>query len=340
MDKRKQELINNFNPNGIGIENGNFIGLPFDYETSDVILFPVPWDATVSYHDGTCMAPQNILDASYQLDLHLEEYPNAWHKGIYFYPIDTSILDKNKDARKTAKEHIQRLENQIEILPEHLQIVNTASRELNQWVYEETKKIISDGKKIILVGGDHSTPLGYLKALSEKYGAFGILQIDAHCDLRKAYEGFEYSHASIFHNALNEIPEINHLSQIGIRDFCEEEMEFIKNDNRISMYSDYSIRKQKFQGNSFDKIIDKIISELPENIYISFDIDGLDPKLCPDTGTPVPGGLDFNEAIFILNKIKEKNKKVIGCDLCEVSGKNEWDGNVGARIIYHLTSII
>jgi agmatinase len=187
-----------------------------------------------------------------------------------------------------------------------------------------------------LLGGDHSTPLGFLRALSEKYERFGILQIDAHADLRKAYEGFTYSHASIMYNALK-LPSVSRLIQVGIRDFCEEEQDVInRSRGRISTFFDEDLKAWRYKGETWDALCNSIIKELPANVYISFDIDGLDPKLCPNTGTPVAGGLEFQEAIYLIKKVAQ-SRKIIGFDLCEVApGQNDWDANVGARLLYNL----
>ncbi len=340
INKRKQQIIDNFDPNGIGVENGNFIGLPFDFDTADIILFPVPWDVTVSYRDGTHLAPENILNASYQLDLINALSPDTWKKGIYFNPVNHNIKAKNRKYRKKAEQHIRLLEQQKKGDFLVLKKINKACKKLNKHVYLNTKRILEKNKKIILIGGDHSTPFGYYKSLSEKFDSFGILQIDAHCDLRKSYEGFKYSHASIFHNALKKIKNISHLIQVGIRDYCEEEWNYSKSHHKIKTFTDFDFRKKTLAGSTFQKNIEEVINSLPNNIYISFDVDGLSPDLCPETGTPVPGGFNFNEIIFIFNKIKESNKNVIGCDLCEVSGKNNWDANVGARIIYLMAELL
>src|SRR5262249_32143594 len=156
----------------------------------------------------------------------------------------------------------------------------------NNWVHDHTRSLMEKGKLVALLGGDHSTPLGYMKACAEKYGDFGILQIDAHCDLRKAYEGFNYSHASIMYNALNEIPQLKKLVQVGIRDFGSDEYQYIKdNADRVSTYFDKQIRTRQFEGETWKHISEEIIDQLPQKVFISFDIDGLDPKLCPHTGT-------------------------------------------------------
>ncbi|MBD0332461.1 MAG: arginase family protein, partial [Chitinophagaceae bacterium] len=220
--------------------------------------------------------------------------------------------------------------------------VNEGSNYLNNWVYQETKDLLERDKLVGLVGGDHSTALGFLKALAEKHGTFGVLQIDAHCDLRESYEGFIYSHASIMYNALKEITALTKLVQIGIRDFSQGEYEFIqRNKKRIKTFFDKDIRVRLYEGDSFKKITDEIIKQLPDKVYISFDIDGLDPKLCPNTGTPVQGGFETEQVFYIFNKIIKAGKTLIGFDLSEVSvSENCWDANVAARILFKLCNLL
>jgi agmatinase len=198
---------------------------------------------------------------------------------------------------------------------------------------------MDQNKIVALLGGDHSTPLGLMQALAEKHSSFGILHIDAHADLREAYEGFEYSHASIMFNAIK-IPQITHLVQVGIRDYCEAELRLIKSDNRISAFFDRDIKHRQFEGTTWASICDQIIDVLPKKVYLSFDIDGLDPKLCPNTGTPVPGGLELEQSIYLVEKLVYSGRTIIGFDLNEVApGKDEWDANVGARLLYRLANM-
>ena len=204
----------------------------------------------------------------------------------------------------------------------------------------ETASLLDEGKIVGLIGGDHSTPLGFIQTLADRHDSFGILQIDAHMDLREAYEGFTYSHASIFHNAL-QLPSVKKLVQVGIRDFCDAEFERSQSDTRIDTHTMGMIRGKKFDGINWSSYVDQLVESLPEKVYISFDIDGLDPNFCPNTGTPVPGGLDFYEATFLIKKIVAAKKEIIGFDLSEVAGLgNDWDGNVGARILYKLCGAI
>lgn len=331
-----------FDPSGYAIKNGNFIGLPYNEETASIILLPVPWEATVSYAAGTALAPSNILEASYQLDLVDWKFSNAWETPIYMAPINPSIQALSDATRALAIQHIDNLEQAKPIDPTLIDQVNQHSEQLNTWVYEQTKAFLKKGKKVGLVGGEHSVPFGYLKALAEEEGDFGVLQIDAHFDLRAAYEDFTYSHASIFYNALEQIPQIKQLTQVGIRDACQDELDYVcAHNNRITLYSMHYIREQVYtQLQNYHELCQQIVDSLPQKVYISFDIDGLDPKLCPNTGTPVPEGLEFMEAVHLLHQIIDSGRTIIGFDLCEVGSASEWDGNVGARILYKLAVLL
>ena len=339
MDKKYE-----FNPNGVGIKNGHFIGLPFEEKDAAVVLFPVPWDVTVSYAAGTSRAPENILSASSQLDLFDLDVPNAWQNGIFMRNSNKNWLKKNDILRKKSVKYIDFLENGGDIaqspkMKKTLATLNQFCEELREYVYQECKKLLAENKFVALVGGDHSTPLGYLQALSECHKEFGILHFDAHCDLRNSYEGFTYSHASIFYNALK-INNITKIMQVGIRDCCEEEVELAKNsEGKIEIFFDQNLKSDLYNGESWDSICTKIIQTLPQKVYVSFDIDSLDPKLCPQTGTPVPGGLEYQEAIYLLKKLSLSNKEIIGFDLVEVGGSSDWDGNVGARLLYKMINL-
>ena len=216
---------------------------------------------------------------------------------------------------------------------------------LQNWVHEMTINLLKEGKKVGLIGGDHSTPLGFIKALSEVHGEFGILQIDAHADLRDAYEGFIYSHASIMFNVLKDVPQVKKLVQVGVRDYCDEELDIIQNSNgRISTFFDRDIKAQQYEGSTWKQICEEVIATLPQKVYISFDIDGLDPKLCPDTGTPVPGGFELEQVFYLFKLLHASGRELIGFDLNEVScGEHSVDGIdaiVGARVLYKLCNLM
>lgn len=329
-----------FNPNDLGQDNGNLYGLPSTFIDSEVIVFPIPWDVTVSYGDGTSQSPELIRAESMQVDLYDIEYKNFWKKGIFYLKSSPVLLDKCKKYRQYAVEAIKLQEKgrtfeDSYTLKNNSEQVNQACEEMVDWVYKESLKIINEGKKLVLLGGDHSTPLGYLKALSENYSNFGILQIDAHCDLRESYEGFTYSHASIMYNALK-LESIKSLTQVGIRDFCEDEMEYANSsEKKINIFFDRDMNYQQIEGKSWKTICNEIVKTLPQHIYISFDIDGLKQQYCPNTGTPVAGGLEPDQVFYLFNQVKKSGKTIIGMDLNEV-GNDIWDANVGARVLYRM----
>lgn len=341
----KEEKIKSFNPSNVGVQNGNLFGLPFEEDESGIVIFPVPWDVTVSYGGGTSLGPQAIIDASPQLDFYDTDLTDAWKIGFFMQPVSDKLESKSAQLRLAATGFISFLEmgGDLEESEEDanlLKAINKGCEEMVNDVEETMSAIISSGKIPALVGGDHSTPLGFYQALSKKHNDFAILQIDAHADLRNAYEGFNYSHASIFYNAL-QIPEIKKLVQVGIRDICEEEINFIEsNSERIKLFSDAYLKEASYKGKNWDMLCDEIVASLPQKVHISFDIDGLDPKLCPNTGTPVPGGFELEQVIHLFRKLVDSGKQIISFDLCEVgTSTNEWDANVGARLLWKLCTL-
>jgi agmatinase len=339
--------LSTFDPNSAGNPNNNIFGLPFSEEDARLVILPIPWEVTVSFGSGTARSAEQIMRASLQVDLFDPEFPDGWQQGFYMKDPDRKVLLKSDYLRKEAELYIDYIskgdavENN-QFMCKTLKEVNEGGFFLNNWVYQQTKYLLDKNKLVALLGGDHSTPLGYMKAIGEKHGDFGILQIDAHCDLRQGYEGFVYSHASIMYNALKEVDQLKKLVQLGIRDYSQGEQEFIsQNTTRVRTYFDREIRERQYEGETFKQIVDEVINELPEKIYISFDIDGLDPKLCPNTGTPVQGGFETEQVFYIFNKILKAKKQIIGFDLSEVStSENGWDANVGARVLFKLCNMM
>jgi agmatinase len=339
--------LSNFDPNEVGNPNNNIFGLPFSEEESSLILLPVPWEVTVSYGAGTSRAAEHIWKASIQVDLLDTDVPDGWKKGFYLRETNRKILLKSDYLRKEAELFIDYISKgeivgNNKFMCKSLKEINEGGVMLNNWVYEQTSELLKQGKQVGIIGGDHSTPLGYIKALAEKHGSFGILQIDAHCDLRKSYEHFTYSHASVMYNVLNEIEGVEKLVQVGIRDFCSEEWDYINNSNgRVVTYFDKDIKTRQYEGETWKYITDEIVNQLPQLVYISFDIDGLDPKLCPNTGTPVQGGFESEEILYLFKKIVDSGKQLIGFDFVEVGvGETDWDSNVGAHLLWRMCNLM
>jgi agmatinase len=326
----REEKIAAFDPSGPGDGGGSLYGLPFSTDEAQVVVVPVPWDVTVSYAAGAARGPAAMLSASVQVDLFDPAVADAWKIGLAMDDISPDVEARSQALRPAALEH-------------QCARVNEGSTWLNAWVKARTTKWLHSGKLVALLGGDHSTPLGFFQALADRHESFGILQIDAHADLRLAYEGFTYSHASIMRNAL-EIPAVSRLVQVGIRDYCDEEAQCMAaNPDRIATFFERDLKHAQYDGVTWSHQVSEIVAELPQHVYVSFDIDGLDPKLCPNTGTPVAGGLEFEQAAYLIERVARSGKTIIGVDLNEVApgpGDSEWNANVGARMLYRMCNLM
>lgn len=334
-----------FDPNAASAADSGIFGLPCTEEESHVLYIPVPWEATTSYGGGTVDGPSAILEASRQVDLYHRQVLRPYESGLFMRPESAEVRAWNDEARPLARNVIAtggRIEGS-EVLRADLDRVNELSERLNAWVESETSGVLAAGKLPVIVGGDHSTPFGAFRAMAAHGGPFDILQFDAHCDFRDSFEGFTYSHASIMHNAMTRIPEVRRIVQVGIRDFCEEELDFARGlGERAAIHFDDAMRERLFAGETWDAICDDILAGLGSRVWVSFDIDGLTQPHCPHTGTPTPGGLDFGQAAHLIARLARGGRQIIGFDLNEVApdpaGRDEWDGNVGARLLYHMTA--
>jgi len=304
-------------PNAAASPDSGIFGLNDTPESARVVLVPVPFEATTSYGGGTSQGPGAILRASRQVDLFDLETGKPYEAGIAMLPEPRFPEPASRDPAD----------------------VNPVSRQVNAWVQKTCAEWLARGKIVGTVGGDHSVSFGAIGAHAKKYPGLGVLHFDAHADLRNQYEGFEHSHASIMDNVVRGT-KIERLVQVGIRDLCEEEHDRIQSSGgRIVAFYDAELAEARFAGESWAAQCARIVAKLPKLVYVSFDIDGLDPALCPHTGTKVPGGLSFQMATSLLGAVVKSGRRLVGFDLTEVAPAqdgSEWDENVGARILYKL----
>lgn len=343
-----RQKLTNSTPELAPSSDSGIFGLRSNPDQAKIHIIPVPWEATASYGRGTSTTPGHIIPVSHQLDFLDPSFGTTVAKGIH---MEEDSLSPIKRWNNEATQVVQQLRQSVdagtpwqELVP-LAEKVNGYSQLVNRYVEEQASCLIQQEKCVGLLGGDHSSPLGLIKALAQKYKNFAIIHIDAHYDLRQAYEGFTYSHASIMYNVMQEVPEVSLLKQIGIRDYCQEEFDFQQeNQKRIQTFFDHDYYRAKLQGESFQNMMSCFLENLPEHIYISLDIDGLNPFYGPHTGTPVPGGIDYHEAIYLFELLRKWDKKVIGFDLCEVAPHpnqvSDWDLNVGARLLYKLCGLV
>jgi agmatinase len=322
--------------NGVGQTNQGIFGLPHKVSEADVVVLGLPWDATTSFQTGTAFGPESILKASPQLDLYHPYYYGVCESGIAFDLLE--LHHQNQNARPHAVAVMDALAEGSPITPvleASMHAVNVISDDVNQIVVKSIQRYVASGKFVVGLGGEHSVTYPYLHYISTQCENFGVLQIDAHMDLRPAYCGFSFSHASVMHQVM-QLSGISRLVQVGVRDYCEYELTAMKESKgKIKSFFDRDINEQLFTGKTWDSICKKIINALPDRVFISIDCDGLMPSLCPNTGTPVPGGITYQQLSYLLEKLALSKKQIIGCDLVEVGG-HPWDANVGARLLYQL----
>lgn len=315
--------------------SGRLFGLPHRVEDAAVVVVPVPFEATTSYGRGTAGGPEAVLAASAQVDLHDLDTGEPWRAGMAMEPVDPRIERWNQEACEAAVPVIAAGGAGTPALQAAAERVNDIGARLNALVEDKVGAILDRGRIPAVLGGDHSVPFGAMVAAARRYPGLGILHVDAHADLRRAYEGFTWSHASILYNVRTRIPDLGHVVQVGLRDVGRAEAEMIQEDPGITAFTDSEIAWELAGGEPFLTVAARMVRPLPKDVWVTFDIDGLDPALCPGTGTPVPGGLSWREALLLLKVLGSSGRRIVGFDLCEV-GPGEWDANVGARLLYKL----
>ena len=334
-----------FNPDGVGVDNGNYFGMDFPIEDSRLVLVSAPWDVTSSYGAGSVYAPDAIIDASTQLDFYDPVSPDQWRKGIATALIDYSIDEDSQRLRNDAEKVIKQLENGGDISSEFfarkIRRINEGCAKMNEKIYGQVSQLLGEGKITGLVGGDHSTAYGSIKAVAEHFEGVGILHFDAHRDLREAYENFDFSHASVMFNVLRDVPQVSKLVQVGVRDFCYTEKRIAETDPRVESFEWERLAYAKFEGRTWASLCAEIVETLPQDVYISMDIDALSIEYCPHTGTPVVGGMTFDEAVYLMDCVARSGRRVVGFDLVEVVPdiKDKTDASVGARMLYKMCGI-
>jgi agmatinase len=311
-----------FDPDGPG--SGGLFGLP-PCTNPGVSILPVPVEVTTSFGGGCSRAPDAVAEASLQVELDDLDVGQPWRAGIVLDVVapwlNTAHAELDADAARRGDR-------------DALDAINVFGDRVARWVHDWTKTQLRAGRIPGVLGGDHSVPLGALQAATQHVSDLGVLHIDAHADLREAYEGFTHSHASIFHNAL-QLEGLTRLVQVGLRDVGAVEKARASADERVQWWTDSAMAASLHQGVPFSNLAHRIVGTLPHDVWVSLDVDGLDPALCPGTGTPVPGGLRWREVITLLDTLVASGRRVVGFDLVEVGG-GAWDANVGARLLYKL----
>lgn len=330
--------------------HATLFGLPPAPEQARIHVLPVPWDATCSYGRGTAQGPFAIQQASLQMDLLDPVFGEVWRQGIHLHDVGAELRGWAEAAQRAAnrlQEEDLEASDRGAVIEEIDKLSDLRSRQVETW----TQTMLADGRIPAILGGDHSSPLGAIRAAASGRD-LSVLHLDAHLDQRASYDGYRESHASIFYNVLEQCPQVTRLLSLGVRDYSAGEWERVQQQtDRVQVEPLPQWQEKLLGGRHFSALCDRALSFLGERVWISFDIDVLSPELCPRTGTPVPGGLGFAEATHVLHALAATGRQIVGFDLCEVWGPSpedraaaspevlaqlEWDANVGARILYKL----
>ncbi|MCB9762903.1 MAG: agmatinase family protein [Alphaproteobacteria bacterium] len=326
-----------FDPDAPASLDDGLYGLGDDPETAGVVVIPVPVQATTSYRRGTRDGPEAVLAASLQVDLTDRECGDAWRGGIAMVPLaDCPVAAWDRAVEADALAVIAAGGATPALAAEVLR-VDAFGEQVNAWVYRYAVAALARGAVPAVLGGDHSAPFGNLQAVAEAHKGVGVLHVDAHADLRPAYEGFRWSHASIFYNAVTRLEGLGPLVQVAVRDFGQVELDLIRARADVHTFFDADLAWQLAGGAPWRRLVERILEPLPPEVYVSVDIDGLDPALCPNTGTPVPGGLSWHQLAVLLRALVESGRRIVGFDLCEVA-PGDVDALVGARVLYKLAN--
>jgi agmatinase len=323
-----------FDPDAPATQAEGFFGLPHAAEDAAVVAIGVPFEATASFGRGTVGAPQAIYEASKQVQLNDLDTGEPWRAGLAMEPLDPAVTAWNEEASALAAPIIQAGAAQTTEQRAAVERVNAIGAELNLWLEKKTGALLDAAKIPAIIGGDHSVPFGAIQAAAKRNPKMGILHIDAHADCRHAYMGFEWSHASILYNVRNRIPR-GHIVQVGIRDVGRKEAERIQAWNDLTAFTDTELSYELAAGEPWMRVAGRIVRPLPKDVWVTMDVDGLDPASAPNTGTPVPGGLRWNQLMMLLHVLAKNGHRIVGFDVCEVAA-HPWDANVGARLVYKL----
>jgi agmatinase len=239
-------------------------------------VVPVPFERTTSYGKGTAAGPRAIVAASRYLELFDEQYA--------FQPADAGIWT------------CPPLEFSDETIEAHIHLISSRTAEL-----------LSQDKFLIFLGGEHSITFPIVRAYRERHPGLGVLQVDAHADLRWEYEGSIYSHASVMRRVVDICPAV----QVGIRSLSREEYDEIPRLATTMIFAHEFFRDRP-------AAVQKMLANLPSDVYITFDLDGLDPSLLSATGTPEPGGLSWQDALALLEPVFT-SRNVVGADVVELA---------------------
>ncbi|NQW24187.1 MAG: agmatinase [SAR202 cluster bacterium] len=255
----------------------NFLALPQEQsslEAAQVVLIPVPYDSTTSFRSGSREGPEAIISASYGLE-------------DYDFELELDVASIGIHTTDALEPHM------------------AGPGPMTDRIKNAVAGYLETGKTVGLLGGEHSITIGSVQAHVDAYPSLSVLYLDAHADMRNEYMGTPFGHASAARRAYECCPVV----LVGQRSLCQEEHDFIRDNNVPVWYWD---------PNSHRSSAESVLDSLSDTVYVSVDLDVLDPALMPAVGTPEPGGLAWHQLVSLLGKVAE-SRQIVGFDVCELA---------------------
>ncbi len=260
----------------------SFLGLPEELnppQQARVAILPIPYDLTTSYQPGARRGPLAILEASTHLETYDEELGRETWEGLGIATLPAVVPDTSGPAATMTR-------------------IQAAAQEQ-----------VAAGRFVVGLGGEHSVTAPLVRAVRSRHPRVGVLQLDAHADLREKFEGSPHNHACVMHRLLDEgVP----IAQVGIRSLTAEEHALIRQGRVCTVFAEEAVRQP------LDTWLPRVLAALPDEVYVTVDLDAFDPAIMPATGTPEPGGLNWYGALDILRAVAVA-RRIVGFDVVELA---------------------
>jgi len=300
-------------------DNENIFGMPFNYDQSELIVLPIPWNAMSSTAEGLDMqVDKNLMSIKLQtqeVDLVHPHVKDHWYRGIYMMDnLINTMIDQNNVVRALVIMGVP--------TEDILNKINNTADEVMHIIKSNVSKVIKDNKKPIILGGDHSVTYGAVSGVLDHHDKITILHIDAHMDCRDKYAGLTNSHASVIRNIMSDYGHRVNVISHGLRDYSKGEEDY--HTKNCHIYFNHTFNHNK---------------RFSKDLYLTFDVDALDIPYVPGTGTPVPGGLSWCDVEKLYDDIKKSNYRLVGMDIVE-TGDTRIDHIVTARLLWLFSGLL
>ena len=318
-------------------------GYYFEEKTSpadaDLVIVSAPWSVTSDYGHGATYTPDAVIDASAYSNLYDVESGFSAEGRVATAEIDYNIQEYSehlgRDAERIANRSFDGATPGVEYATRKVKHINEGFAEMHKSIYKQTKHWVSQGKTVAVIGGDHSVSLGAVKAMAECYNDLGVLFIDAHADYAQEGETFAYSHRTIARNIVEEIPSVSRLVEVGVRDIDKAELDLLLANDKVELFLAERVAAKRFEGESWGNLCREMVEKLPQKVYVSLDIDALKIEFCTHTNSPVPGGMTFDEVVYLVNCVVKSGREIVGFDITEVVSNidDKMDAIVAVRLL-------